>query len=96
MICVVVVRRSALCTRVYIINVRVWVYVGVCACVFGTIRGIVDAGVAVNNTTRALIVTLKLKGIGRAATEIVDGEKRRLLWVCARGGERAGAFCLLL
>jgi len=42
-------------------------------CVFGIIRGEVDAGIAVNNTTRALIVTLKLKGIGRAATEIVDG-----------------------
>lgn len=53
-------------------------------CVFSIIRGIVDA---VNNTARALIVTLKLKGIGRAATEIVDGAKRWLLWVGEGMGE---------
>lgn len=53
-----------------------------CVCVFSIIRGIVDA---VNNTARALIVTLKLKGIGRAATEIVDGAKRWLLCGWTKG-----------
>jgi len=53
-------------------------------------------GVAVNNTTRALIVTLKLKGIGRAATEIADGEKRHGCCGCARDGvdvQGPSVFC---
>lgn len=91
MIWVVVLRGSALYTRVYIINV--WVCECMCLCVFGTIRGIVNAGVAVNNTTRALIVTLKLKGIGRVATEIVDGEEMAV--VSVREGVDVGpsVFC---
>jgi hypothetical protein len=69
------------------------VCVCVCVCVFSIIRGIVDA---VNNTARALIVTLKLKGIGRTATEIVDGGELVVVGGRWRRGGGCGAFCLLL